>query len=337
MARMRAVQVSLAKGNFELVERPVPEPAGGEVRVKVQACGICHSDIFAKEGLFPGVNYPRVPGHEVVGRVDKLGDGVTTWQVGQRVGVGWHGGHCFTCDRCRLGDFITCRHAHVTGLTFDGGYAEYTVVPQQALAAVPDKLESSEAAPLMCAGVTTFNALRHSGAQPGDLVAVQGIGGLGHLAVQFAARMGFRTAAISSGPDKKPLALRLGAHEYIDARQTDPAKALADMGGAAVILATAPQSELIASVVEGLGVGGKLLIVAVAAGPLSVLPLELIGSRRSIAGWPSGHAMDSQQTMEFAALTGVRPMIETFPLDQAAAFERMLANKVRFRAVLTMP
>jgi alcohol dehydrogenase/propanol-preferring alcohol dehydrogenase len=334
---MRAVQVSLAKGNFELVERPVPEPAGGEVRVKVQACGICHSDIFAKEGLFPGVNYPRVPGHEVVGRVDKLGDGVTTWQVGQRVGVGWHGGHCFTCDRCRLGDFITCRHAHVTGLTFDGGYAEYTVVPQQALAAVPDKLESSEAAPLMCAGVTTFNALRHSGAQPGDLVAVQGIGGLGHLAVQFAARMGFRTAAISSGPDKKPLALRLGDHEYIDARQTDPAKALADMGGAAVILATAPQSELIASVVEGLGVGGKLLIVAVAAGPLSVLPLELIGSRRSIAGWPSGHAMDSQQTMEFAALTGVRPMIETFPLDQAAAFERMLANKVRFRAVLTMP
>lgn len=338
MTSMKAVQVPGPKGEFELVDKAVPEPGVHEVRVKVEACGICHSDIFAKDGLWPGVAYPRVPGHEVVGRIDKLGGAVAPWRLGQRVGVGWHGGHCFICESCRHGDFITCGNAKVTGLSFDGGYAQYMVVPLEALAAVPDELDSAAAAPLLCAGVTTYNALRNSGARPGDLVAIQGIGGLGHLAVQFAAKMGFRTVAISGGPDKKSLALQLGAHDYVDARAADPAKALADMGGAKVILATAPNSKLMSAVIDGLAIDGKLLVVGASAEPIKVTPIQLLTGRRSVAGWPSGHAKDSEDAMRFAALTGVRPMIETFPLEQAAAgYQRMITNNARFRVVLTMP
>ncbi len=338
MAKMMAVQVGRPKGEFELVERDIPEPKPGQVRVKVEACGICHSDIFAKDGLMPGLEYPRIPGHEIAGTVDKLGPGVAGWKVGQRVGVGWEGGHCFTCEPCRRGDFITCQHGQVTGLSFDGGYAQYTVVPQDALAAIPDELKSTLAGPMLCAGVTTFNALRHSGARPGDLVAIQGIGGLGHLAIQFASKMGFHTVAISGGADKKQLATDLGAHGYIDAQQADPAKALAEMGGARVILATAPSSKLMSAVIDGLGVDGTLLIVGAGTEPLQVTPLQLIVARRSVTGWPSGTAKDSEDTMRFAALTGVRPMVEAFPLEQAAkAYERMITNKARFRVVLTMP
>jgi alcohol dehydrogenase/propanol-preferring alcohol dehydrogenase len=334
---MKAVQIAEPGADFEVVEMDVPEPGPREVRIKVQACGICHSDAFVKEGAFPGIDYPRVPGHEVVGLVDAVGEDVDLWTEGQRVGVGWHGGHCFDCKACRDGDFIQCENAKITGIAFDGGYAEYVVVPGEAVAAVPDALDSQEAAPLLCAGITVYNALRNSDARPGDVVAVQGIGGLGHLAVQYAHRMGFRTVALSRGTDKKELALQLGADEYVDTEAEDAAERLTEMGGARVILATAPNSQAITSVIDGLGRDGELLIVAASGEPVEVTPMQLIGGRRSISGWPSGHAADSEDTLDFSALTGVTAMIETFPLEQAAqAYQKMMDSDVRFRAVLVM-
>jgi D-arabinose 1-dehydrogenase-like Zn-dependent alcohol dehydrogenase len=333
---MRAVQVAKAGAEFELVERPVPEPGPTQVRVKVEACGVCHSDQLAKEGHWPGLQYPRVPGHEVVGRINAVGSAVTAWQPGQRVGVGWHGGHCFECDCCRVGDFINCARLEITGLTTDGGYAEYLLARQEALARFPAGLDAVDAAPLLCAGITTFNALRHSGARAGDRVAVQGIGGLGHLGVQFAAKMGFTTVAISSGKDKADLARRLGASAYIDTAATDPAAELQKLGGAQVILATAPNAKAMSSVINGLAPRGKLLIVGAAFEPMQVAPVALL-SGKSIAGWPSGTARDSEDTLSFSMLTGVRPMIEAFPLARAAeAYAHMMTGKPRFRVVLTM-
>ncbi len=335
MATMRAVQVSRPGGQFELVERAVPDPGPGQVRIRVEACGVCHSDSFVKEGAFPGIAYPRVPGHEVAGRVDAVGAGVTAWKEGQRVGVGWHGGHCFACDRCRRGDFITCRQARITGLSHDGGYADYMVSPQEALARIPDALESAAAAPLLCAGITTFNSLRHSGAGPGDLVAIHGLGGLGHLAVQFASLMGFRTVAMSRGRDKEELARKLGADAYIDTTAGDAAEQLGRMGGARVILATAPNSQEMSALVDGLDADGVLLVVAAGAEPVVARPAQLIRGRRSIRGWPSGDAAASEDTLRFCALEGARPMVEGFPLERASeAYERMMASKVRFRSVL---
>ncbi len=337
MATMKCVQVTKAKGSFELVEKPVPQPGLRDVRIKVQACGVCHSDMFVKEGLFPGIQYPRIPGHEVIGTVDAMGPQVKNFTIGQRVGLGWHGGQCFVCDSCRHGDFITCANELITGISYDGGYAEYLIAPQEALAVVPEGLDATDAAPLMCAGVTTYNALRHSGAIAGDLVAVQGLGGLGHLGVQFARAMGFHTVAVSGGESKRDLAGKLGAHAYIDASAQSPAHELNAMGGAKVILATAPSAKTIQPLIEGLGVGGKLVIVGADAQPMSVSPLQLIGQRKSIMGWPSGDGMDSQETLEFAALANIRPMVERFPLARAAeAYDHMMSGKVRFRAVLTM-
>ena len=334
---MNAAQVSTAGGPWELVERPIPEPGVGQVRVKVEACGICHSDVLVKEGLWPGLQYPRVPGHEVAGRIDAIGGGVTGWSEGQRVGVGWHGGHCFACVPCRRGDFAMCVHRKVTGVDFDGGYAEYLIAPSTALAAIPEDLPAPEAGPFMCAGVTVYNALRHSGARGGDVVAVHGIGGLGHLGVQYARRMGFHTIAIGRGSDKEPLAKQLGAHRYIDGGAGNAAAELQALGGARVILATAPNAAAISALVEGLGVDGTLLVPAAPAEPLTVNVMPLIMGRRSVAGWYSGSARDSQDTLEFSALSGVHPMIEKFPLDRVAeAYERMHSGKARFRAVLTM-
>lgn len=335
MAKMKAIQVKSAGGDFELVERNVPEPPEGWVLVKVEACGICHSDAMVKDGLWPGIRYPRVPGHEVVGRIEKLGPRVNAWKEGQRVGVGWHGGHCFRCDPCRRGDFINCANALVTGITHDGGYAQYMVAPEHSLALVPGELESAEAAPLLCAGVTTYNALRNSGARAGDLVAVQGIGGLGHLALQYADKMGFRTAAISQGPEKKELALALGADIYIDSGFEDPGEKLAALGGARVILATAPDADSITPLVNGLGVNGNLVLVGAAFEPIRVSALQLIPGRRSVSGWPSGHARDSEDTLDFSALKKIRARIEVYPLEKAGeAYARMLSNKARFRVVL---
>ncbi len=334
---MKVVQVNKARGNFETVERPTPQPGRGQVRIKVEACGICHSDVLVKEGYWPGIQYPRVPGHEIAGRIDAVGEGVTQWKQGQRVGVGWHGGHCFQCDPCRRGDFVQCQVEKITAITFDGGYAEYMIAPTEAVAAIPDGLKAEEAAPLLCAGITTFNSLRHSGATAGQLVAVQGIGGLGHLGIQYAKQMGFRTVAIGRGADKKALAQKLGAHEYIDTGAGAPADALQKLGGADVIVATAPDSKSISALVDGLGPGGKLLVIGATQDSLSVTPLQLIGKRRTVAGWPSGTAKDSEDTMQFSALTGVRPMIETFPLAKAAeGYERMMSGKARFRVVITM-
>ena len=332
---MRAVEVREPGAKLKVVEREVPEPGPGKVRIKVDACGICHSDSFTVEGHFPGISYPRVPGHEIAGRVDALGDGVTEWQVGQRVGVGWHGGHCGVCVNCRRGDFITCVKGQVPGMAYDGGYADYMIAPHEALAAIPDDLDAVEAAPLLCAGITTYNSLRHSGAKAGDVVAILGIGGLGHLGVQFAAKMGFHTIAIARGPDKGTLALKLGAHRYIDSKAEDAAKALNELGGAKVILATVTSAKAMTPLIEGLGIDGKLLVVGASPEPIEVTPLQLIGKRRSVAGWPSGRAADSEDTMRFSALTGVKPMIETFPLDKAPeAYERMMSGDARFRVVL---
>ena len=334
---MKVVQVSKAGGNFETVDRPTPQPGRGQVRIKVEACGICHSDVLVKEGYWPGIQYPRVPGHEIAGRVDAVGPDVTQWKPGQRVGVGWHGGHCFVCDPCRRGDFIQCRVEKITAISFDGGYAEYVIAPAEAVAAIPDGLNAEDAAPLLCAGITTFNALRHGGATPGQTVAVQGIGGLGHLGVQYARKMGFRTVAIGRGADKKALAVKLGAHEYVDTEAGAPAEALQKLGGANVILATAPDSKSISALVDGLASSGKLLVIGASQESLTVTPLQLIGQRRSVTGWPSGTAKDSEDTMQFSATTGIRPMIETFPLAKAAeAYERMISGKARFRVVLTM-
>jgi D-arabinose 1-dehydrogenase-like Zn-dependent alcohol dehydrogenase len=334
---MKVVQVNKPGGAFEAVERPTPQPGRGQVRIKVEACGICHSDVLVKEGYWPGIQYPRVPGHEIAGRIDAVGEGVTIWKTGQRVGVGWHGGHCFVCDPCRRGEFILCKFEKITGISFDGGYAEYVIAPSEALAAIPEGLKAEEAAPLLCAGITTFNSLRHSGATSGQTVAVQGIGGLGHLGIQYARQMGFRTIAIGRGADKKALAQKLGAHEYIDTDTGAPADALQKLGGANVIVATAPDSKSISALVDGLAPDGKLLVIGATQDSLTVTPIQLIGQRRTIAGWPSGTAKDSEDTLQFSAMTGVRPMIETFPLEKAAeGYERMMCGKARFRVVVTM-
>jgi propanol-preferring alcohol dehydrogenase len=332
---MRAVQVSKPGGAFELVEREIPEVSPGQVRIQVEACGICHSDALVKAGAYPGLSLPRIPGHEIAGRVDKVGANVTEWKKGDRVGVGWHGGHCFVCNACRKGLFINCERGQVTGISYDGGYAEYVVVPREAVARIPEKLEATDAAPLLCAGITTYNALRNSGARAGDTVAVQGIGGLGHLAIQYAARMGFLTIAVSRGADKRELAQQLGAHEYVDTERVGAAEGLQRFGGADLVLATGPNSEAIASTVGGLKPRGKLLIVAAPFEPLKVSALALL-SGKSIAGWPSGSSIDSEETVAFSVLTGVRPRVEVFKLEQAEqAFARMMENRVRFRAVLT--
>lgn len=337
MSQMTAVQLRSPGAPFEIVTREIPAPGANQVRIKIQACGVCHSDLFVKEGHWPGLQYPRVTGHEVAGVVDEVGAGVTTWKKAQRVGVGWHGGHCGQCGPCRRGDFMGCKHFQVTGFQEDGGYAQYMIARSEAVAAIPDALSPVEAAPLLCAGVTTFNSLRNSGAQSGALVAVQGLGGLGHLGIQFASKMGFHTVAIGRGKDKEPLALKLGAARYLDTDAVDAAKELTNLGGAAVILATAPDSKAMSALIDGLGVGGQLLVVGASADPITATPIQLIGSRRSIRGWPSGTARDSEDTLNFCARTGIRPMVETFPLEQAAAgYERMLSGKARFRVVLTV-
>ena len=335
--KMRAVQVPQAKGPFELVERDIPEPQAGWVRIKVQACGICHSDSLTKDGTWPGIQYPRIPGHEVIGIIDAVGPAVAGWTTGQRVGVGWHGGHCGHCDNCRRGDFFACQVALLTtGISFDGGYAEYMTAPSEALALVPDDLSSIDGAPLMCAGLTTFNALRNSGARPGDVVAVLGIGGLGHLGVQFAAKMGFKTVAIARGKDKEPLARKLGAMHYIDSQAQDPAEELNKLGGAKVVIATVTNADAMTAVLGGLGANGVLMVIG-AAGPLSVNPILLIGGKRSVKGWYSGTSIDSQDALKFSALAGVQSMNEVFPLERVAeAYERMMSGKARFRVVLSM-
>src|SRR5438477_9070222 len=296
--KMKAAQISKPGGDFELVERDIPQPGPGQVRVKVEACGICHSDVLVKDGLWPGLQYPRVPGHEIAGRVDAVGDRVTNWKKGARVGVGWHGGHDFTCDQCRRGDFAMCVNRKITGIDYDGGYAEYMIAPAEALAALPRGLPAEEAGPFMCAGVTVFNALRNSGARPGDVVAVQGIGGLGHLGVQYARRMGFETVAVGRGRDKEALARKLGAHHYIDSGAGDAAAELQKLGGARVILATAPNAKAISALVDGLSVNGKLVVPAAPNEPLTVSMMSMIAGRRSVAGWYSGTAKDSQDTLE---------------------------------------
>jgi D-arabinose 1-dehydrogenase-like Zn-dependent alcohol dehydrogenase len=334
---MRAAQISKAGGDWELVDRDIPEPDAGQVRVKVEACGICHSDVLVKDGLWPGLQYPRIPGHEVAGRIDAVGANVTAWTKGQRVGVGWHGRHCFVCEQCRRGDFAMCINRKVTGIELDGGYAEYMIASVTALAAIPDELPAEEAGPFMCAGVTVYNALRNAGARAGDVVAVHGIGGLGHLGVQYARQMGFETVAINRGNDKEPLARKLGAHHYIDATATDVAAELQKLGGARVILATAPNAQAISALVDGLSPNGLLLVPAAPPEPLTINAFSLIVGRRSVAGWYSGTAMDSQDTLEFSALTGVHPMIEKYPLARVAeAYEQMHSGRVRFRVVLTM-
>jgi D-arabinose 1-dehydrogenase-like Zn-dependent alcohol dehydrogenase len=337
MTTMRVAQVAGAGAPLEIVEREIPQPGAGWVRVKVEACGICHSDSLVKEGHWPGLQYPRVPGHEVVGTVDAVGAGVTQWKPGQRVGVGWHGGHCGHCDACRNGDFFACQvDLKVTGISFDGGYAEYLVAPAIALAAVPEELPAVEAAPLMCAGITTYNALRNSGSRPGDLVAILGLGGLGHLAVQYSVKMGFKTIGIARGQDKEPLARKLGAHHYIDSQAQDPAAELQKLGGAKVILATVTNGDAMAAVQGGLGLNGSMVVVG-ATDAMQVSPLLLIMGRRSVKGWYSGTAIDSEDTLKFSVLTGVRSMNESYPLAKAAeAYDRMMSGKARFRVVLTM-
>ncbi|HEX3844124.1 MAG TPA: alcohol dehydrogenase [Steroidobacteraceae bacterium] len=334
---MKAVQVPAAGADFQLVEREIPEPGAGHVRIRVQACGICHSDVLTKEGHWPGIRYPRVPGHEVAGVIDALGAGVCGWSTGQRVGVGWHGGHDNTCPQCRRGDFINCRNQQIAGISYDGGYQEYMLAPVEALAAIPESLNAAEAAPLLCAGITTYNALRHSGALPGDLVAVLGVGGLGHLGIQFASKFGYKVAAIGRGPEDAPLAKKLGASFYIDSRAERAAEVLQRQGGAQVILATAPSSKAMSEMVDGLGPNGKLMVVGATAEPIQVTPIQLIMGSRTIQGWASGTPTDSEDTLRFAELSGVRPMIETYPLAKAPeAYARMMSGKAEFRVVLTM-
>jgi D-arabinose 1-dehydrogenase-like Zn-dependent alcohol dehydrogenase len=333
---MRSVQVSKANGPFEIVERDIPEPGAAQVRIKVQACGVCHSDSFTKEGLFPGIQYPRVPGHEIAGVIDKVSKDVTQWEPGQRVAVGWHGGHCGHCESCRRGDFVTCKFAQVPGISYDGGYADYMIAPIEALALIPEQLSAIEAAPLMCAGITTYNALRNSGARAGDVVAILGIGGLGHLGVQFAAKMGFRTIAIARGKDEEELVKKLGARQYIDNRSQNAVEELNKMGGAKVILATVPSGKAMSEILGGLAVNGKLVIIGASDEPIQVPSFLFISGRRSLIGWPAGTSIDSQDTLSFSVLSGVRSMNEVFPLEKAAeAYEQMMSGKARFRAVLT--
>jgi len=337
IAPMKAAQIPKAGADFQIVEREIPKPGAGQVLIKVQACGICHSDVLTKEGAWPGIQYPRVPGHEVAGIIDEVGAGVTEWKKGQRVGVGWHGGQDSTCLWCRRGDFRNCQNLKVTGISYDGGYQQYMVAPVEALAAIPESLSDVEAAPLLCAGVTTFNALRHSGAVPGDLVAVQGIGGLGHLGIQFANKFGYKVAAVGRGSENAALAKKLGASVYIDSQSTKAAEALQKLGGAQVILATAPSSKAMSELVDGLGPNGKLMVVGATFDPIEVTPIQLIMGSRTIQGWAGGAPTDSEDTLRFAGLTGVRPMIETYPLEKAAeAYERMMSGNAQFRVVLTM-
>jgi len=336
MPRMQAAQVT-KPDQLEVVERDVPEPTARQVRIKVQACGVCHSDMFTVAGAFPGIQFPRVPGHEVIGVIDALGADVPEWKVGARVGVGWHGGHCGHCNSCRRGDFVTCATALIPGISYDGGYAEYMVAPFEALASVPDELNAEEAAPLLCAGLTTFNSLRHSGALTGDLVAILGVGGLGHLGVQFAAKMGFRTVAIARGADKETFVRKLGAHVYIDSTKQDPAEALTKLGGAKLILATVTDAKSMSATIGGLGVDGKLVVLGASPDPIEVAPFQVIGGRRSVAGWPSGTSIESEDTLNFSVMVDVKPMIETFPLSKAPeAYARMMSGKARFRVVITM-
>jgi D-arabinose 1-dehydrogenase-like Zn-dependent alcohol dehydrogenase len=337
MAKMKVARIPKAGAGFEIVERDIPQPGPGQVRIRVQACGVCHSDVLVKDGGWPGLVYPRVPGHEVAGVIDETGPGVTGWTQGQRVGVGWHGGQDGTCLACRRGDFVNCTNLKVTGLSYDGGYGEYMLAPIEAVARMPESIDPVEAAPLLCAGITTFNALRHSGALPSDLVVVQGIGGLGHLAIQFAQKFGYRVAAVGRGPDNGALAKRLGASVYIDSAATDAAAELKKLGGARVILATAPSSKAMSSLVDGLGMNGTMVVVGATADPIEVTPFQLIFGNRRIQGWASGIPTDSEDTLRFAELTGVRPMIEKYPLEKAGdAYARMMSGKAEFRVVLTM-
>jgi D-arabinose 1-dehydrogenase-like Zn-dependent alcohol dehydrogenase len=334
---MRVVQVSSKGGDFELVERDVPTPGPGQALVEVEACGVCHSDMFAKEQAFPGVPMPVVPGHEIAGRIAALGEDVPGWTEGARVGVGWFGGNCGWCKPCRRGQLIACQNMGIPGVTMDGGYAEYVVVPYRALAALPDEIDAVDAAPLLCAGVTTFNALRHSGARAGDLVAVLGLGGLGHLGVQYAAKMGFDTVAIARGTAKEPLARELGARHYVDSTTSDPAEELSRLGGASVVLSTVTNGDAVSATIGGLGIEGRVIVAGAAEQPIQVAAAALIGTLGSIAGHASGTSMDSQDTLSFSALSGVRPWVETLPLAQAAeAYERMISGKARFRMVLTV-
>jgi D-arabinose 1-dehydrogenase-like Zn-dependent alcohol dehydrogenase len=336
-ATMKSAQISRPGGDFEIVERPIPEPGPGQIRIKVNACGVCHSDVLVKEGLLPGLEYPRVPGHEVAGVVDEVGAGITIWKKGERVGVGWHGGHDGTCRECRRGDFRNCRNVKVSGISYDGGYQQYMVAPVEALVPIPDGLSDVEAAPLLDAGITTYNSLRNSGAMPGDLVAVQGIGGLGHLGVQFANKFGYHVAAIGRGSENAVLAKKLGAHVYIDSQATDAAEELQKLGGARVIVATAPNSKAMSALINGLGPNGKLVVVGATFDPIEVTPAQLIFGSKTIQGWAAGTPAASEDTLNFCVLTGVRPMVETFPLERTAeAYARMLSGKAEFRVVLTM-
>jgi D-arabinose 1-dehydrogenase-like Zn-dependent alcohol dehydrogenase len=335
--QMKVAQISKPGAAFEMVEREIPEPGAGQVRIKVQACGVCHSDVLTVEGSWPGIQYPRVPGHEVAGIIDEVGSGVSAWKKGQRVGVGWHGGQDNTCRECRRGDFRNCQNVKICGINYDGGYQQYMVAPVEALVAIPENLNDAEAAPLLCAGITTYNALRHSGAFPGDLVAVLGIGGLGHLGIQFANKFGYNVAAIGRGPENATLAKKLGANMYIDSKATNAAEVLQKMGGARVILATAPSSKAMSELIDGLGPNGKLMVIGAAFDPIEVTPIQLIIGSRTIQGWAAGTPADSEDTLRFAELSGVRPMIETYPLEKAAeAYARMMSGKAEFRVVLTM-
>lgn len=337
VALMKVAQIPSPGADFQIVEREIPEPDSGEVRIKVLACGVCHSDVLTKEGLWPGIQYPRIPGHEVVGIIDEVGGGVSEWTIGQRAGVGWHGGHDATCIACRRGDFGNCRNMKIAGISYDGGYQQYMVAPVEAVVEVPESLNDAEAAPLLCAGVTTFNALRHGGALPPDLVAVQGVGGLGHLGIQFANKFGYRVAAIGRGSDNAALAKKLGATVYIDSSATNAAEELQKLGGARVILATAPSAKSMSELIDGLGPNGKLIVIGADFDPIEVTPIQLISGSRTIQGWASGTPTDSEDTLRFAELTGVRPMIETYPLEKAAeAYARMLSGDAQFRVVLTM-
>ena len=337
LALMKVAQIAKPGADFEIVERNIPEPAANQVRIKVQACGVCHSDVFTKEGSWPGIQYPRIPGHEVTGIIDAAGIGVSDWKKGQRVGVGWHGGHDGTCRACRRGDFRNCQNLKVPGISYDGGYQQYMVAPVDALVAMPDTLSNAEAAPLLCAGVTTFDALRHSGAFPGDLVAVSGIGGVGHLGVQFANRFGYKVAAIGRGHETAALAKKLGASVYIDTQSTKAAEALQKLGGAQAILATAPSSKAMSELIDGLAANGTLIVIGVASDPIEVTPLQLIVGTKRIKGTAAGTPAGEEDTVNFAALTGVRPMVETYPLEKAGeAYARMMSGKAQFRVVLTM-
>jgi D-arabinose 1-dehydrogenase-like Zn-dependent alcohol dehydrogenase len=337
VATMKVAQIPKGGADFEIVEREIPKPDVGHVRIKVQACGVCHSDVFTKEGAWPGIQYPRVPGHEVAGIIDELGTGVSVWEKGQRVGVGWHGGQDGTCLSCRRGDFRNCRNLKIPGISYDGGYQQYMVAPVEALAAIPESLSDVEAAPLLCAGITTFNALRHSGAFPGDLVAVLGIGGLGHLGIQFASKFGYKVAAIGRGSENAALAKKLGATLYIDSKSTNATEALQKLGGAQVILATAPSSKAMSELIDGLGPNGKLMVIGATFDPIEVTPIQLISGSRTIQGWAAGTPADSEDTLRFAELTGVRPMIETYQFEKAAeAYARMMSGDAQFRVVLTM-